>query len=323
MKALVTGGAGFVGSHVVENLLSHNWDVIVLDDFSSGREQNLIGVLSDKRLVLVKGDILDSAIVSKLVVDCDVIFHLAAMVSNVKSFENPVLVNTVNVEGTINLLENARKKDLRRFIFASSCGVYGEARSVPIKEDATLAPCSPYAASKASAEQYAFAFHRTYGLEVVALRYTNVYGPRQSVSPYSGVITQFAEHLLNDQPPVIFGDGKQTRDFVYSTDVADATLKAALSAKAPGMAINVGTGLATSVIELAKLMAKTAGKSHLKAVNAEPRPGDVKQSQVNTALARTLLGFQTKVSLSEGLSRFMNWYAGQKQTGIRPSVSRA
>ncbi|MGA8904191.1 MAG: NAD-dependent epimerase/dehydratase family protein, partial [Candidatus Bathyarchaeia archaeon] len=183
MKALVTGGAGFIGSHLVENLLSRDWEVTVLDDFSSGTKENLAAVLGNKNLRVVNGNVLDADTVVSCLAEVDACFHLAAVVSNIKSLENPRMVNEVNVSGTINMLEGARKTEIKRFVFASSCAVYGEASALPIKEESPVAPRTPYAASKAAAEQYCTAFYRTYGIGVTCLRFANVYGPRGSAGP--------------------------------------------------------------------------------------------------------------------------------------------
>ncbi|MGD0177143.1 MAG: NAD-dependent epimerase/dehydratase family protein [Candidatus Bathyarchaeia archaeon] len=309
MKALVTGGAGFIGSHLVEQLLSGGWEVTVLDDFSSGRKENLAAVMADKNLRIVNGNILDADTVANSLAEVDACFHLAAVVSNIKSLENPRMVNEVNVSGTINMLEAARKAEVDRFVYASSCAVYGEAQTLPVKEETPLAPRTPYAASKAAAEQYCTAFYRTYGLGVTCLRFANVYGSRRSVGPYSGVIVQFAERLMNDHPPLIYGDGLQTRDFVYSTDVAEASVLAAQNPNSTGMVLNVGTGVATSINDLAALMAKILRKAHLGVVREEPRAGEIKFSQVENSATKRILGFEPRVRLDEGVGNFLKWYA--------------
>jgi UDP-glucose 4-epimerase len=214
----------------------------------------------------------------------------------------------VNVEGTLRLLDESRKAQVERFVYASSCGVYGEARELPIREDAPMAPRSPYAASKAAAEHYCLGFYRTYGLKVTCLRYTNVYGPRSASGPYSGVMASFAERLLKDQPPIVFGDGEQTRDFVYSTDVVEATVRAGESPDAVGTMMNVGTGTATSINQLARVMAEITGKTHLGVVRAEPRPGEIRFSQADTRLAKRMLDYECRTSLREGIRNFLTWY---------------
>lgn len=320
MKALVTGGAGFIGSHLVEHLLSAGWEVTVLDDFSSGRKENLAAVLNDKNLRIVNGNILDADAVRDCLAEVDTCFHLAAVVSNIKSLENPRMVNEVNVSGTISMLEGARKTEVKKFVFASSCAVYGEASALPVKEESPLAPRTPYAASKAAAEQYCTAFYRTYGLGVTCLRFANVYGTRGSVGPYSGVMVQFAERLMNDRPPLIYGDGQQTRDFVYSTDVAEAAVLAAQNPNSTGMVLNIGTGVATSINDLAALMAKILKKTHLGVLREEPRPGEIKFSQLENTATKRILGFEPRVRLGEGVGDFLNWYAGQTESLRKRSV---
>ena len=314
MKALVTGGAGFIGSHIVEKLLSTGWKVAVLDDFSSGRMENLSAVSGHKNLNVFKGSILDTKAVTTAIAEADVCFHLAAIVSNIKSLEHPRMVSDVNVGGTINLLDSARKANVDRMVFASSCGVYGDAEVLPVDEKTPFAPRTPYAASKAAAEQFCMAFHRTYGLGVVCLRYTNVYGPRRSVGPYSGVMVQFAERLMSNQPPLVYGDGAQTRDFIYSTDVAEASVLAAKSPKANGTVLNVGTGVGTSIINLARLMANVIGKTQLGVKKVDPRPGEIRFSWADTTLARRILGFDYRVRLPEGIRNFLKWYATQRMS---------
>lgn len=310
MRALVTGGAGFIGSHIVEALLLHGWEVTVLDDFSFGTRQNLTTVLQNKQLRLIDGNILNRETVAAALNGVDTIFHEAAIVNVMRSHEEPTLVNQVNVEGTLNLLNESRKTDVRRLVFASSCGIYGDVKQLPIKEDTLPAPTNPYAASKVASEQYCFAFHRAYGLEVVCLRYTNVYGPR-SVGPYSGVMGKFAERLLSNQPPVIYGDGEQTRDFIFSTDVAEANLLAAEATSGIGAAINVGTGVTTSVNELARIMAEITHRPKIGVTRAEPRRGEIRFSQADTSLARRILNFEARIGLREGLAKFITWYTGQ------------
>lgn len=313
MKALVTGGAGFIGSHLVENLLSRDWEVTVLDDFSSGTKENLAAVLGNKNLRVVNGNVLDADTVVSCLAEVDACFHLAAVVSNIKSLENPRMVNEVNVSGTINMLEGARKTEIKRFVFASSCAVYGEASALPIKEESPVAPRTPYAASKAAAEQYCTAFYRTYGIGVTCLRFANVYGPRGSAGPYSGVMVQFAERLMSGHPPLIYGDGQQTRDFVYSTDVAEASVLAAQNPNSTGMVLNIGTGVPTSINDLAALMARILKKTHLGVVREEPRPGEIKFSQVENTATKRILGFEPRVRLDEGVSNFLKWYAENRQ----------
>ncbi len=309
----MTGGAGFIGSYVVERLLARDWDVVVLDDFSSGKEEKLAHVIGHKKLRVINGSILDGRIVADALKDVDTIFHEAAVVNVQRSIDDPLFVNRVNVEGTLTLLEESRRTDVRRFIFASSFSVYGNASVLPISENSPLAPQNPYAASKAGCEHYCTVYSLTYGLRVIRLRYTNVYGARRSVGAYAGVMVKFAECLARNKPLPIFGDGTQTRDFVYSTDVAEATVRSAEYQNVDG-AINVGTGIATSINDLARIMSEIAGKTNLGTVRAEPTTGEIMHSQADTRLAKNILNFECRVPLREGLSEFLMWYNGLRTT---------
>ena len=307
---LVTGGAGFIGSQLVEALLARDWPVRVLDDFSNGKIENLDFARQDKRFELVNGSMLDRTILSKALRGVKAVFHEAAIVSELRSLEDPVSVNHVNVDGTLRLLLAAKQSGVEKFVLASSCGVYGNAAHFPTREDSQLAPRTPYAASKAAAEQYCMAFHRAFDMKVVCLRYANVYGPRRSLGPYSGVMVKFAERLRKDQPPIILGDGQQTRDFVYSTDVAEANARAAEVEEAAGKVLNIGTGITTTIFDLARLMEEITGKGALGVEWDEARLGAIRFSQPDVSLATKLLGFECKVSLREGLRKFIEWFNG-------------
>ncbi|MEM3443113.1 MAG: SDR family NAD(P)-dependent oxidoreductase, partial [Candidatus Bathyarchaeia archaeon] len=213
MKVLVTGGAGFIGSHLVERLLKEDCNVVVLDDLSSGKTENLD--LKNRNLIFLKGGIRDKELVKKALKDVEVVFHLAALVDVPFSVKNPLLVNQVNVCGSLNILEESIKTNVEKFIYASSCAVYGEPQYLPINEEHPTNPLSPYAVSKLAIEKYCQVFNKLYGLKTVSLRLFNVYGPRQEGDSYSGVISRFIRQLRSGKPPIIFGDGSQTRDFVY------------------------------------------------------------------------------------------------------------
>ncbi len=306
--ALVTGGAGFIGSHIVEQLLKQGNHVIVLDDFSSGTQENLAKVIDNKNLQISKGSILDRNAVVQALKGVDVVFHEAAIVSVRRSIDEPITVGRMNVGGTLTLLEESRKASVSTFVFASSCGVYGEAKVLPVNEDSLLAPRNPYAASKAAGEHFCSAYNRTYGFATVCLRYTNVYGPRRAIGPYSGVMVKFAERLASNLPPLVLGDGKQTRNFVYATDVAEATVRSSDCTDAHGRSINIGSGVAISINELAELMSGITGMSHIGISRAEARPGEIVHSRVDTSLAKQLLKFDCKVGLRDGLTQFTSWY---------------
>ena len=304
-RVLVTGGAGFIGSHLVDGLMSQGFGVVVLDDFSRGRRENLSSHLSEPNFCLVEGDVRNEADVKSALEGVDAVFHLAATVSVDLSVKNPLSVNEVNVGGTLNVLRESVRADVKRFVYASSCAVYGEPARLPINEDHPTQPTSPYGVSKLAAEHYCRVFCEVYGLETVCLRFFNVYGPRQSRGPYSGVISQFIEQLKRGKPPVIFGDGTQTRDFVHVDDVADATLRAVNRKGCGGNVINVGSGKETSIKKLADVLIELFGLCNVKPVYAEPRAGDVRRSCADLSETKRLLGYEPKCSLREGLSTLL------------------
>lgn len=308
-KALVTGGAGFIGSHIADRLLSDGFEVTVVDNLSAGQLKNIARNEDRENFHFIKGDIRDLGLDRGIVADVDAVFHEAALVNVVSSFNNILNTHDVNVTGTLNLLKACLDSDVKRFIFASSAATYGETKILPMREDMISRPLSPYAVSKLAAESYAKLFYKAYGLETVSLRYFNVYGPRQRYGPYSVVIPTFINRVLNDQPPIIHGNGEQTRDFVSVQDVVDANMVALRSKNAVGQVFNVGTGKATSVNQLAKIVLKILGKTSLKPVHTDPRTGDTsKGSYADMSRARRVLGFDPKVSLEEGITKLVEWY---------------
>jgi nucleoside-diphosphate-sugar epimerase len=307
-RVLVTGGAGFVGSHLVDRLLAEGFEVTVLDDFSSGRMENISCHKGVREFRLVRGDVRDAGLVKKVVEDVDGVFHLAALVDVALSIENPVLFNEVNVVGTLNLLRACVDSDVRRFIFASSAAVYGNSKRAKKREDMLPKPISPYGVSKLAAENYVQVFNEFYGLETVSMRYFNVYGPRQGfASSYSGVITAFMSRLLKGQPPVIHGDGKQSRDFVHVDDVASANMLALQSKNAVGGVFNIASGTAITVYELAKILQQITNMERLKPIFTESRAGDIKHCSGDIHKAEEILGFHPKIQLEDGLSKLVEW----------------
>ena len=306
MKVLVTGGAGFIGSHVVDKLVLDGHEVVVLDDLSSGSMKNIEHHLDESGFRFVEGDIRQSRTVEKALEGVDAVIHEAAIVSVPLSMENPALTNEVNIFGTLNLLEASLRAKVKRFIYVSSCAVYGDASKLPINEDAPTRPLSPYASSKLAAEEHCRAFHENYGLETVRLRYFNVYGPRQSTNEYAGVMVKFLERIRMDQPPVIFGDGEQTRDFVYVSDVVEATLLALNREGAAGKVFNIGTGEVTTINKLCKIFLELTGKTHLKPIYIDPKQGDIRHSRADITKAMKLLGYRPKVSIERGVREFLN-----------------
>jgi len=300
-RVLVTGGAGFIGSHLVDGLMSGGFDVVVLDDLSSGRRENLSVHFGKPNFCLVEGDVRVKADVKKALEGVNVVFHLAAIVSVDFSVKNPLLVNEVNVGGTLNVLRESLNAGVKRFVYASSCAVYGEPVDLPINEEHPTKPMSPYGVTKLAAEHYCRVFYEVYGLEAVCLRFFNVYGSRQVVGPYSGVIVNFIDRLKRGEAPIIYSDGGQTRDFVFVGDVVDACLRAMRYKNCVGDVINVGVGVEVSINRLANVLTELFNLHGIKFVYAEPRAGDVGRSCADLSKAERLLGFKPRVSLREGL----------------------
>jgi nucleoside-diphosphate-sugar epimerase len=306
-RALVTGGAGFIGSHVVDRLVEADVEVTVLDNLDTGQMENIAQHKRKRNFHFIKGDIRNLRLVKQLVKDMDAVFNLAAIASVPRSIENPLLVNDVNVKGTLNLLKASVDSGVKRFVQASSAAVYGDSQTLPVREDFNPMPLSPYAASKLAAENYAIVFNQVYGLETVCLRYFNVYGPRQAYNDYSGAITIFANDILALRPPKIFGDGKQTRDFVFVEDVVSATMLALTEKNAVGEIFNISTGKATTINKLVQILQKIMGKKNLKPVHEEPREGDIRHSYASIEKARTLLGYEPMFSLEKGLKKLVQY----------------
>jgi UDP-glucose 4-epimerase len=307
MRYVVTGGAGFIGSHVAEELVRRGQSVSVLDDFSSGKDANLAHLAG--KVELRKGSICDFEAISDACRGADYVIHLAARTSVPRSVAEPVETNRVNINGTLNVLLAARDAKVKRIVFAASSSAYGETPTLPKVETMEPAPISPYGVTKLVGELYARVCGRVYGLENVSLRYFNVFGPRQDpTSQYSGVLSRFITALLNAQQPVVFGDGEQSRDFTYVANVVDATLRACEAQGASGKVFNVGTGERFTLNETLRLLGKISGKN-LAARYDLPRTGDILHSQADISLARKVLGYQPGVGFEEGLKRTWEWYA--------------
>ncbi len=309
MRYLVTGGAGFIGSHTVDELVRRGHEVVALDDLSTGNASNLSQVLSKIRWMQETLENLDAVREACRGVDC--VIHLGAQTSVPRSVKDPLETNRINVNGTLNVLVAARDAKVRRVVFASSCAVYGKTSVLPIRENAALAPISPYGVSKQVGEAYGRVFQEMYGLEFVALRYFNVFGPRQDPgSPYSGVLSIFNAALLAGTPPTIYGDGEQSRDFVYVQNVVEAILLSAEAKSAPGVALNIGTGNRYTLNQTLSLLEKISGRT-ARAKYAAPREGDIRDSQADIGLAQQALGYQPRVGFEDGLRKTWEWFVAQ------------
>jgi UDP-glucose 4-epimerase len=319
MNVLVTGGAGFIGSHLAEALVKRGHRVRVLDDFFSGHRENLAPVR--REVEILRGDCADPRAARRAVKGVEVVFHEGAIPSVARSVADPLRSRRANGTATVTMLLAARDAGVRRFIYASSSSVYGDTPTLPKRETMTPNPLSPYAAEKLSGEHYLRMFHRLFGLQTLSLRYFNIFGPRQDpTSPYSGVISRFATALIARQTPVIFGDGLQSRDFTYVGNVVDANLRALTAPKLEGQAVNIATGRRVTLRALLAQMARTLGGSG-RARYEPARAGDVRHSLADVGKARRLLGYRPRIGLDEGLEKTMAWYL--ETYGPRPGAGRA
>src|SRR6476469_7810349 len=301
---LVTGGAGFIGSHLSEELVRRGNQVRVLDNLSTGKRKNLEHIPG---VEFIEGDLADPDACARAVQGVDYVLHQAAIPSVPRSVKDPVTSNRANIDGSLNILVAARDAGVKRLVYAGSSSAYGDTPTLPKREDMPTRPLSPYALQKLVAEQYCQMFTRLYGLETVTIRYFNVFGPRQDPgSPYSGVISLFSTSLLEGRQPMVYGDGEQTRDFTYVANVVDGVLRACTAPGASGEVLNVATGGRISLNELLRTMNKIVG-TNLAARYAEARAGDVRDSQADITKARRLLGYEPIVQLEEGLRRTLDW----------------
>jgi nucleoside-diphosphate-sugar epimerase len=306
MRYLVTGGAGFIGSNTVDELVRRGHGVVVLDDLSSGKEDNLAEVRS--KITFMKGSITDIEVVQKAMLQADYVIHLAARTSVPRSVKDPVDTNRINVDGTLNVLVAARDNKVKRVVFAASSSAYGDTPTLPKSEDMQPVPISPYGVSKYVGELYAQTFGRCYGLENVCLRYFNIFGPRQDPdSPYSGVLSRFSTAFLDSTPPVVFGDGEQTRDFTYVENAVQANILACEAPSASGRTFNVGTGHAVSLNQVLQMLQKASGKT-LETKYEPAREGDIRDSLADIRLAKEFLSYEPTVLFEEGLERTYAWY---------------
>jgi len=303
---LVTGGAGFVGSHIVDRLSPDN-KVTVLDNLFTGSLSNL--EKSKDRIKFIKGDVLDKVMVRNIVANVDYIFHLAANVGNIRSLQDPYFDMDVNIGGMLGLLEACRDSKVKRLVYSSSGAIFGEAKYLPIDEDHPLHPESPYAVSKMAAEKYAFAFYKVYGVPTASVRYFNIYGPRQDTSEYANAVSIFLGNTREGQPLTVYGDGEQTRDFVFVEDVVTANILAATQPAAVGEIFNIATGIATSINQITEIIKQISGRES-QIIYADARAGEVRHSRATIEKAQKLLGYSPTTELNEGLR--MTWQSIMK-----------
>jgi len=309
MKVLVTGGAGFIGSHLVEEL-AKDYDVVIVDDLSTGRLENIDNLITKKNVKFVKGNITELALLKEVIRDIDYVFHQAAIPSVLKSIENPLAVNNANINGTLNVLIASRDAGVKKVIYASSSAVYGDSPELTRREDTKPDPLSPYAVTKIAGEYYCKVFYEMYGLKTVSLRYFNVFGPRQDPkSDYAAVIPKFISSMLQDKPPTIYGDGEQSRDFVYVKDVVQANILACR--KNAGGVFNVACGERITVNELVSEINKILNKK-IAPVYVSPKKGDIRHSLADITKAKKILGYEPKYDLEDGLKESIKWFKREK-----------
>jgi UDP-glucose 4-epimerase len=308
-RCLVTGGAGFIGSHLVEHLVAADWAVTVLDDMSVGKPANLSEAQARGDVQIVRGSVLDRRAIEEAAAGCDLVFHLAVQCVR-RSLSRPLENHDVNATGTLNVLEVARRRRIRRFIYCSSSEVYGNSGDGPLDETTTICePATVYGAAKLAGEHYAKAYWQTYGLPTVVVRPFNAYGPREhATGELAEVIPRFVIRVLNGLPPVIFGTGENGRDFTYVTETARAIALAANCDALIGRVVNIAYGRMVSVRQLAETIARLCGRAGIAPLFIEPRPGDIRALQADTRLARERLAFVAQIGLDQGLRRYIDWF---------------
>jgi len=307
LRILVTGGAGFIGSHLVKALVKAGHSVRILDNFSTGSLENLGDIAGSVELVV--GDVRSYGVVEKAVKGVDAVIHLAALIDVAESIEKPDLYFDVNARGTYNIAKAC--KGVSVLVFASTCAVYGEPVKLPVAEDHPIVPKSPYAATKVAGEAFIQAYSNLYDYRYAILRLFNVYGPKQSKA-YAGVIIEFIKRVSRGEPPIIFGDGEQTRDFIHVSDVVEAIMMAITNEKTRDV-FNIGSGKPVTINQLAKLILKLMGREDLKPIHTTPRPGDIRHSVADITKAREALGFKPRIGLEEGLQSLITTYTHQQK----------
>ncbi|TFF88032.1 MAG: SDR family oxidoreductase [Promethearchaeota archaeon] len=312
-KVLITRTAGFIGSNLADRCLELGADVVGLDNMFNGRRSNLTKAFESKHFQLIKGDLRDLSLLSEITRNIDIIFHVGAFTSVPQSILMPDTCNAVNVTGTLNVLNAARKNDVEKVIFSSSSSVYGDENELPLVEDMPRSPISPYGTSKLAGESYMQSFQEVYGIQTLILRYFNVFGPRQKDSHYSGVIAIWLGCIQRNEPLLIFGDGTNSRDFTYVKDVVEGNLLAA-EKNISGEIFNIGAGAPISLNDLAALLLQLTNKRDLSVKHTDPRPGDILHSYADISKAQKLLGFAPKYDQKSGLKDYFDWLSQNKES---------
>ena len=302
---IITGGAGFIGTNIARTLADDN-NVTIIDDLSTGKIENIQDLINENKIKFIKGSITDLDLLKKSFKNVDYAFHQAALASVPQSFEDPVKTNNINLNGTVNVLIASRDNNVEKVVWASSCAVYGDNTDLPLKETSSTNPLSPYAATKLAGELYANIFSNVYNLPIVSLRYFNVYGPWQNPhGDYAAVIPLFISKILDDQPLIVYGDGKQTRDFIFVEDVVRANIF--FAEKAEKGVFNIGCGVKTSINEIAKMILKISNKNNTEIIYKEKREGDIKDSFSDISKMKKT-GFKPEYSLEAGIRKTYNWF---------------
>lgn len=309
-RILITGGAGFIGSHLVDALSEDN-HIVILDNFSSGKKENLSQHFNNPMVEVIEGDIRDKTLLRKITKNIAIVYHLAVQCLRV-SIKDPEINHEVNATGTLNLCMASMENNVKRFVYVSSSEVYGTAKSIPMTEDHTLEPTTVYGASKLAGELYALAYYRTYGLKSMVVRPFNTYGPREHFEGvYGEVIPKFVLRVLNNIPPIIFGDGTQTRDFTYISDTVRGIIKASECEDMIGQTINIARGKEVSINELADIIIEKLGRKHLKTVYERKRPGDVLRHYADISKAEKLFGYRPEIDIGDGIGHYIEWFNSQ------------
>ena len=306
-KIVVTGGAGFLGSHLVDKLIQEGEEVIIIDNLYRGQKENIEHHLSNKKFTLLMDGVQNKERIDNALYKADAVVHFASISSVFRSIKEPEEVNTINVTATLNILNLCIKQDVQRFIFSSSAAVYGRKRNQSLQENDPVYPLSPFAASKIAGEAYCQAYYETYGLETIILRFMNIYGPR-IIKVYRRINSKFAEAIINKEPLLIAGDGEQTRDFTYVSDAVDAILLALNHNNIKGETFNIGTGKPTTINQLANLYKKISGNSKQEIKHISAKKGDLRYSYADITKAKKTLGYKPKINLETGIAKYLKWY---------------